>query len=77
MELKTIIENAWENRELLKEKETEIAIKTIIADLDAGQIRVAEPTEDGNWKVNDWVKKAVILYFKTMSFLLWCCGEDF
>lgn len=63
MELKTIIENAWENRELLKEKETEIAIKTIISDLDAGQIRVAEPTEDGNWKVNDWVKKAVILYF--------------
>ncbi|MFN3759252.1 MAG: 2,3,4,5-tetrahydropyridine-2,6-dicarboxylate N-succinyltransferase [Algoriphagus aquaeductus] len=63
MELKTIIENAWENRELLKEKETEIAIKTIIADLDAGRLRVAEPTEDGNWKVNDWVKKAVILYF--------------
>lgn len=63
MELKTIIENAWENRELLKEKETEIAIKTIIADLDAGRLRVAELTEDGNWKVNDWVKKAVILYF--------------
>jgi 2,3,4,5-tetrahydropyridine-2-carboxylate N-succinyltransferase len=63
MELKTIIEAAWENRELLKEKETEIAIKTIIADLDAGILRVAEPTEDGNWKVNDWVKKAVILYF--------------
>ncbi|MDP2042519.1 2,3,4,5-tetrahydropyridine-2,6-dicarboxylate N-succinyltransferase [Algoriphagus sp.] len=63
MELKTIIEAAWENRELLKEKETEIAIKTIIADLDAGRLRVAEPTDDGNWKVNDWVKKAVILYF--------------
>ncbi|WP_332912613.1 2,3,4,5-tetrahydropyridine-2,6-dicarboxylate N-succinyltransferase [Algoriphagus boritolerans] len=63
MELKTIIEAAWENRELLKEKETEIAIKTIIADLDTGQLRVAEPTADGNWKVNDWVKKAVILYF--------------
>lgn len=63
MELRTIIEKAWENRELLKEKETEIAIKTIIADLDAGKIRVAEPTEDGDWQVNDWVKKAVILYF--------------
>lgn len=63
MELKTIIEAAWENRELLKEKATEIAIKTIIADLDAGRLRVAEPTADGNWKVNDWVKKAVILYF--------------
>ncbi|WP_288371276.1 2,3,4,5-tetrahydropyridine-2,6-dicarboxylate N-succinyltransferase [uncultured Algoriphagus sp.] len=63
MELKTIIEKAWENRELLKEKDTEIAIKTVIADLDAGSIRVAEPLEDGNWQVNDWVKKAVILYF--------------
>ncbi|MBY5950246.1 2,3,4,5-tetrahydropyridine-2,6-dicarboxylate N-succinyltransferase [Algoriphagus marincola] len=63
MELKTIIEKAWENRELLKEKDTEIAIKTVIADLDAGSLRVAEPLEDGKWQVNDWVKKAVILYF--------------
>ena len=63
MELKTIIEAAWENREMLKEKETEDAIKTIIAQLDAGQLRCAEPAEDGSWKVNDWVKKAVILYF--------------
>lgn len=63
MELKTIIESAWENREMLKEKETIDAIKTIIEQLDAGQLRVAEPAEDGNWKVNDWVKKAVILYF--------------
>ncbi|SIN73686.1 2,3,4,5-tetrahydropyridine-2,6-dicarboxylate N-succinyltransferase [Algoriphagus halophilus] len=63
MELKTIIENAWENRELLTQKETQIAIKTVIDDLDTGQTRVAEPMEDGSWKVNDWVKKAVILYF--------------
>jgi 2,3,4,5-tetrahydropyridine-2-carboxylate N-succinyltransferase len=63
MELKTIIEQAWENREMLKETETQDAIKAIIAQLDAGQLRCAEPTEDGNWKVNDWVKKAVILYF--------------
>jgi len=63
MELKTIIENAWDNRELLKEEITQQAIRAVIADLDAGVIRVAAPTEDGNWKVNDWVKKAVILYF--------------
>lgn len=63
MELKTIIEAAWENRELLQQKETVDAIKAIIEQLDGGQLRVAEPTEDGNWKVNDWVKKAVILYF--------------
>lgn len=63
MELKKIIENAWDNRELLKEASTQDAIRAVIADLDEGKIRVAEPTEDGEWKVNDWVKKAVILYF--------------
>ncbi len=63
MELKTIIETAWENREMLKETETQDAIKSIIEQLDSGQLRCAEPKEDGNWKVNDWVKKAVILYF--------------
>lgn len=63
MELKNIIETAWENRELLKEEVTQNAIRAVIAELDLGQLRVAEPTEDGNWKVNDWIKKAVILYF--------------
>jgi 2,3,4,5-tetrahydropyridine-2,6-dicarboxylate N-succinyltransferase len=63
MELKTIIESAWNNRELLKEEATQKAIRAIIAELDLGQLRVAEPSEDGNWKVNDWIKKAVILYF--------------
>ncbi|GAB2634876.1 2,3,4,5-tetrahydropyridine-2,6-dicarboxylate N-succinyltransferase [Belliella aquatica] len=63
MDLKTIIENAWDNRELLKEQDIQSAIKSVIADLDTGKLRVAEPLEDGSWKVNDWVKKAVILYF--------------
>lgn len=63
MEQKAIIEQAWDNRELLKEADTQKAIRTVIAELDAGNIRVAEPQEDGNWKVNDWIKKAVILYF--------------
>lgn len=63
MDLKTIIEKAWDHRELLKEQDVQNAIRSIIADLDTGKLRVAEPTEDGNWKVNDWVKKAVILYF--------------
>jgi 2,3,4,5-tetrahydropyridine-2-carboxylate N-succinyltransferase len=62
MELKEIIEKAWENRELLNNKDTKIAIKTIIDDLDQGDVRVAEPTGEG-WQVNEWVKKAVILYF--------------
>lgn len=59
---KNIIEKAWESRELLKETETQNAIREIIELLDKGKIRVAEPI--GNeWKVNEWVKKAVILYF--------------
>jgi 2,3,4,5-tetrahydropyridine-2,6-dicarboxylate N-succinyltransferase len=62
MELKEIIENAWNNRELLSEKEVQNAINTIIEELDKGRIRVAEPSDDG-WIVNQWVKKAVILYF--------------
>lgn len=62
MELKEIIERAWEKRELLKDKETQIAVKTIVAELDSGQRRVAEPSGDG-WKVNEWIKKAVIMYF--------------
>jgi 2,3,4,5-tetrahydropyridine-2-carboxylate N-succinyltransferase len=62
MELKEIIEKAWDNRELLENKETKIAIKTIIDDLDQGTLRVAEPVDEG-WQVNEWVKKAVILYF--------------
>src|SRR5210317_908816 len=61
-----IIEAAWENRELLKEAKTLEAIKTVIEDLDKGKIRVAEPAGDG-WRVNDWVKKAVILYFPTQK----------
>lgn len=63
MELVTIIENAWEDRALLNEKEVQLAIKSVIADLDTGMLRVAEPMADGSWKVNDWIKKAVILYF--------------
>lgn len=63
MDLKTIIESAWDNRELLKQKEVVIAIKTVISDLDMGVLRVAEPTASGDWLVNDWIKKAVIMYF--------------
>ena len=59
---KEIIEAAWENRELLKENTTQDCIRTIIEQIDKGSLRTAEPTNDG-WKVNDWVKKAVILYF--------------
>lgn len=58
-----IIEKAWENRELLKDSAVQGAINDIIEQLDKGKLRVAEPQANGAWKVNDWVKKAVILYF--------------
>lgn len=66
MQLNEIIERAWLDRSYLEDKETLIAIKTIVDDLDSGSRRVAEPTGDG-WKVNEWVKKAVILYFPIMK----------
>ncbi len=61
-ELRSIIEKAWDNRELLKEESTVNAIREVVDSLDAGTLRVAEPTENG-WQVNEWVKKAVVLYF--------------
>ena len=60
--LQEIIEKAWENRELLKEEKTTTAIRKVIDLLDEGTLRVAEPVGD-DWQVNEWVKKAVVLYF--------------
>jgi len=60
--MKEIIESAWDNRDLLKENKTREAIREVIEQLDKGILRVAEPSDTG-WKVNDWIKKAVILYF--------------
>jgi 2,3,4,5-tetrahydropyridine-2,6-dicarboxylate N-succinyltransferase len=61
-EYKAIIESAWENRELLKETNVQSAIRAIIEELDKGRLRVAQK-EGEEWIVNQWVKKAVILYF--------------
>lgn len=66
IELKEIIETSWENRELLKKPETVEAIESVVEYLDKGAIRVAEPLANG-WQVNEWVKKAVILYFPTQK----------
>lgn len=56
------IEAAWERRELLAQEEVRAAIAEVIDLLDKGMLRVAEPGP-GGWKLNEWVKKAVILYF--------------
>lgn len=77
-ELQSIIEQAWENRALLQETKTTDAIRAVIELLDSGKLRVAEPVGDtstslstssstslstSSWQVNEWIKKAVVLYF--------------
>jgi len=61
-QLQQNIEDAWEDRSLLTNDVTINSIRSVIDLLDEGTLRVAEPTETG-WKVNEWVKKAVVLYF--------------
>ena len=63
MELRNYIEKAWNDRALLQDSLTRDAIRTVIDLLDRGELRVAVPTAGGDWTVNEWVKKAVILYF--------------
>lgn len=58
----TVIQEAWENRLMLKDNDVRDTINAVIKYLDNGQLRVAEPSDNG-WKVNEWIKKAVILYF--------------
>jgi 2,3,4,5-tetrahydropyridine-2-carboxylate N-succinyltransferase len=59
---KVIIEKAWEDRLLLNEQSTQETIRNVIELLDSGKLRVAEKINN-SWKVNEWIKKAVILYF--------------
>ena len=60
--IKKIIEDAWEHRDLPERAEVKEAVFFVLEELDKGRLRVAEPSGE-NWKVNEWIKKAVILYF--------------
>ena len=60
--MRDIVEAAWDNRELLDNAKTQETIRNVISLLDKGELRVAEKINN-QWKVNDWVKKAVILFF--------------
>jgi 2,3,4,5-tetrahydropyridine-2-carboxylate N-succinyltransferase len=68
-ELRQAVESAWDDRQLLKERDIQAAIRTVVDHLDKGRVRVAEPSpadspdDETHWLVNEWVKKAVILYF--------------
>jgi 2,3,4,5-tetrahydropyridine-2-carboxylate N-succinyltransferase len=73
MELKQQIESAWANRELLKDKIYENAVRGVIESVDKGQLRVAEPGADG-WVVNEWVKQAILMYFGIQQMQTWTVG---
>lgn len=62
MELKTLIEAAWNDRNLLNDARYVDAVKSVIEEVDKGRLRVAEPAADA-WRVNEWVKQAILLYF--------------
>ena len=62
---KTIIEQAWENREMLNDEAVKRTVCDVVAAVGRGELRTAEPIDIANseWQVNEWVKKAIILYF--------------
>ncbi len=62
-EIEISVNEAWNNTDLLKEKTYVEKIKEVISLLDQGKLRVASPSSDG-WIVNEWVKKAVVMYFR-------------
>jgi len=61
-DIRSLIEAAWDERELLKNADTQQAIRLVIDLLDKGKLRVAENAGEG-WITFEWIKKAVILYF--------------
>jgi len=70
MELQSLILEAWNNRELIKEKKYADAVKAVIEEVDKGRLRTASPTENG-WIVNEWVKQAILLYFGVQPMQTW------
>ena len=74
---KQIIESAWENRELLSEATTKEAIRRVVEAVDKGELRTAEPIdiEKSEWQVNEWIKKAIILYFPIQKMRTMRAGE--
>ncbi len=63
-ELITLIEQAWNNRNLLDKNDCRTAVYRTIEQLDRGVVRAAEPDGNDGWRVNEWVKKAILMYFQ-------------
>ena len=72
-----IIEEAWHDRSLLQKDEVKEAIRRIIEAVDKGEVRCAEPLdlENSKWQVNEWVKKAIIMYFPIQTMRTMQAGE--
>jgi 2,3,4,5-tetrahydropyridine-2,6-dicarboxylate N-succinyltransferase len=70
MELKSLIETAWANRDLLKDETYSDAVRAVIEKVDKGQLRVAEPVA-ADWVVNEWVKQAILMYFAIQPMQTW------
>jgi 2,3,4,5-tetrahydropyridine-2-carboxylate N-succinyltransferase len=70
-ELKFMVDSAWERRTMLTideiEGSTRPSVERVIEGLEKGEFRVAEPDGKGGWQVNEWLKKAVLLYFRTQE----------
>src|ERR1700737_3699695 len=73
MELKARIDEVWKNRELLKDHIYMEAIREVIEETDKGRLRVAEPFGD-DWRVNEWVKQAILMYFGIQQMNTWTVG---
>lgn len=67
------IEEAFSNRELLKNENYVAAVRAVIEEVDKGRLRVAKPVESG-WEVQEWVKKAILLYFGVQQMQTWELG---
>ena len=76
---KIIVESAWEQRELLAKDEVREVIRRIVEAVDKGVLRCAEPIdlENSKWQVNEWVKKAIIMYFPIQSQFSWKSGMGY
>ncbi|HYJ38897.1 MAG TPA: 2,3,4,5-tetrahydropyridine-2,6-dicarboxylate N-succinyltransferase [Chitinophagaceae bacterium] len=70
MDLKQLIEESWNKRELLKENKYAESVRKVIEDVDKGRLRVAEPSATG-WQVNEWVKQAILMYFGIQTMQTW------
>jgi 2,3,4,5-tetrahydropyridine-2-carboxylate N-succinyltransferase len=70
LRMKQLIQDAWANRELLKDATYTDAVRAVIEEVDKGRLRTAEPSTEG-WKVNEWVKQAILMYFGIQQMQTW------